>query len=611
MNVKTPATATAMALVLGLAGPFPAGAQERPACTVDVDLPCVTDTGAVVETREELDIYLERLPAEAEQATGEAGAVEASSDADAAAELPQCAEGAAVPCVTAEGAVVETEVELDSYLDAVPGEAEAEAEPEAETTEPEAEAPATEEPEAAAEPEPEAPAEEAAPEAAATAPEEPEEPVAADEAPPAEAAPEAAEQAEAPAAEEQPAAEEDPPAAAEAPEPRPAEADMVGGEAEEAQAGAEAATAEVEDQTTVEDDIPVVESEVPAAAAAAEETAASGEVEETTVTEETARSATEEFETAIGEEPAPATEDDEDDGLSTLQRVIAAGLAGAALGALTGDGGEVVANTGDRLVVRDGEGDLRVLRDENALLRQPGARVRTETFDDGSTRTTVIREDGSEIVTIRAADGRVLRRTRILPDGERIVLFDDTRETAPVDVATLPAPARDAVDYTGDETALRAALAAAMAQDVGRSFSLRQIREIRAVRELAPEIEIDAITFATGSAAIRPTQAEELAVLGRTLAAMIDENPGEVFLVEGHTDAVGDATYNLALSDRRAETVALALTEFFDVPPENLVVQGYGESDLKIPTEGAEVENRRANVRRITPLLGTETASLR
>jgi hypothetical protein len=39
-----------------------------------------------------------------------------------------------------------------------------------------------------------------------------------------------------------------------------------------------------------------------------------------------------------------------------------------------------------------------------------------------------------------------------------------------------------------------------MAQDVGRSFSLRQIREIDRVRYLAPEIEIDAITFATGSA---------------------------------------------------------------------------------------------------------------
>jgi outer membrane protein OmpA-like peptidoglycan-associated protein len=676
MNVKTPATATAMALVLGLSGPLPAAAQDRPACTVDVDLPCVTDTGAVVETQEELDIYIERFPAEAEEAAGEAGAVPASSDAEAAAELPQCAEGAEVPCVTAEGAVVETEVELQSYLDAFPAEADdggdpAAADDAADGGAPDAEGTAAPdaaaeqdgsdvEPEAAGDPEPaapeapeeaagEEPAEEAAPEAATseTAPAEDEAPDAAAQQEPAEEAPadgdaatvesdatdaageEPAEEAapEAAASETAPAEAEAPDATAEqetaddAPPAPTAESDPAAGEAAPAPAEAPAAapdTAEApaapEAAGTVEADIPEVESEVPpAAAAAAEDAVPSGEVEETTVTEETARSATEEFETVIGEEPAPAARDEEDgeDGLSTLQRVIAAGLAGAAIGALTGDGGEVVANTGDRLVVRDGAGDLRVLRDENALLRQPGARVRTETFDDGSTRTTVIREDGSEIVTIRAAEGRVLRRTRILPDGERVVLFDDTRGSAPVDVATLPAPAWEAVEYTGDEAALRAALSAAMAQDVGRSFSLEQIREIRAVRELAPEIEIDAITFATGSAAIRPEEAEQLAVLGRTITAMIEENPAEVFLVEGHTDAVGDATYNLALSDRRAETVALALAQFFEVPPENLVVQGYGESDLKVPTAGAEVANRRVNVRLITPLLGAETAFLR
>ena len=85
----------------------------------------------------------------------------------------------------------------------------------------------------------------------------------------------------------------------------------------------------------------------------------------------------------------------------------------------------------------------------------------------------------------------------------------------------------------------------------------------------------------------------------------IRDNPQEIFLIEGHTDAVGAATYNLALSDRRAESVALALSEYFDVPPENLVVQGYGEEYLKIPTLLSERENRRASVRRITDLLAS------
>ena len=84
---------------------------------------------------------------------------------------------------------------------------------------------------------------------------------------------------------------------------------------------------------------------------------------------------------------------------------------------------------------------------------------------------------------------------------------------------------------------------------------------------------------------------------------LIDENPGEVFLIEGHTDAVGGAASNLALSDRRAESIALALTEIFGVPAENMIVQGYGERYLKVQTPDAEPLNRRVALRRITWLL--------
>ena len=69
------------------------------------------------------------------------------------------------------------------------------------------------------------------------------------------------------------------------------------------------------------------------------------------------------------------------------------------------------------------------------------------------------------------------------------------------------------------------------------------------------------------------------------------------------TKAVGSDIDNLTLSDRRAEEVAVILTETFNVPPENLVTQGYGEEFLKIPTDGPERLNRRVAVRRITPLL--------
>ena len=156
-----------------------------------------------------------------------------------------------------------------------------------------------------------------------------------------------------------------------------------------------------------------------------------------------------------------------------------------------------------------------------------------------------------------------------------------------------------------DRLALAAALRDLDLRGDWRRFSLRQIRDVREVRELAPQIDLNSITFASGSAAVRPDQAAKLSELGRAITALIDKNPGEVFLVEGHTDATGRAAFNLALSDRRAASVALVLTEYFGVPPENLVVQGYGEAFLKVRTLANEPLNRRVAVRRITELLQT------
>jgi len=129
------------------------------------------------------------------------------------------------------------------------------------------------------------------------------------------------------------------------------------------------------------------------------------------------------------------------------------------------------------------------------------------------------------------------------------------------------------------------------------------VREIVEVRELAPQISIDDVTFRTGSAAIDPSEAEDLREIGLLMRQMIRDNPREIFLIEGYTDAVGSASSNLLLSDRRAESVALALSEYFDVPPENMVVQGFGERFLKIPTLEGERQNRRVAVRRITTLI--------
>ncbi|MGC1504798.1 MAG: OmpA family protein [Sulfitobacter sp.] len=340
-----------------------------------------------------------------------------------------------------------------------------------------------------------------------------------------------------------------------------------------------------------------------AAAAAAAEGQSTGAVVTEEITGDELRSSSEEFETAVTGDGAAAAKDDKG-GLSKFEKALLLGLGAVVVGSVLKNGDKVLSRSGDRVVVEDPNGDLRVLKDDDALIRRAGDQVATETFNDGSSRSIVTKPDGSRIITVRGRDGTVLRRVNIDAQGNEYVLFDDLAREERVVVTELP-PVQQSFAAVGsqDEAALRAALEAEMNAVQGRRFSLRQVRDIKQVRALAPELELDAVRFDSGSAAIRPEQARSLAKIGRTLSNLVAADPRTVILVEGHTDAVGSATYNLALSDRRAETVALALTEYFDVPPENMITQGYGESALKVLTLADEARNRRAVVRNITNLL--------
>ena len=326
-----------------------------------------------------------------------------------------------------------------------------------------------------------------------------------------------------------------------------------------------------------------------------------------TLTDETARTSQQEFTAA-----PVVVSDGKKDRLSDLEKVGLIALGALVVGAIINEGNKreerrVVSNTGDRIIVLKPDGTYQVYKDDDAVLRRPGSRVRTETYRDGSTRTIVERPDGTQIVTIRDSSGRVLRRAHYDELGRELVLIDDLEPEEVVVIRDLPRPRpnRVSISTTDEDAALKAQMAAREADKAGRKFSLRQIREIAEVRALAATIDVDNITFDSGSSAITSAQAENLADLGSLLSELIEANPREIFLIEGHTDAVGSGASNLALSDRRAESVALALTEYFDVPPENLIVQGYGESELRIDTLGDERLNRRVAVRIITPLMRT------
>jgi outer membrane protein OmpA-like peptidoglycan-associated protein len=140
-------------------------------------------------------------------------------------------------------------------------------------------------------------------------------------------------------------------------------------------------------------------------------------------------------------------------------------------------------------------------------------------------------------------------------------------------------------------------------EPIERGYSLDQVRQSYSVLERMRRVDLDAVNFEFGSWEVGPDEYPKLERIARAMQRILDRAPDEVFLIEGHTDAVGSDIDNLSLSDRRAETVAVILSEEFQVPPENLTTQGYGEEHLKELTDGPSRINRRVSVRRITPLL--------
>lgn len=104
------------------------------------------------------------------------------------------------------------------------------------------------------------------------------------------------------------------------------------------------------------------------------------------------------------------------------------------------------------------------------------------------------------------------------------------------------------------------------------------------------------VRFASGSAELTPEAERGLTILGRALAS--SELAAYRFRIEGHTDTVGDAALNQALSERRAAAVRGFLTSRFGVDAARLEAVGLGESqpDVATPDETAEPRNRRVRV---------------
>jgi outer membrane protein OmpA-like peptidoglycan-associated protein len=71
-------------------------------------------------------------------------------------------------------------------------------------------------------------------------------------------------------------------------------------------------------------------------------------------------------------------------------------------------------------------------------------------------------------------------------------------------------------------------------------------------------------------------------IAGKALSR--EANSGHRIRIEGHTDTVGSAAFNMALSKARANAVAAYLSETYHIDPAALDVAGVGKTKQIVPT---------------------------
>lgn len=105
----------------------------------------------------------------------------------------------------------------------------------------------------------------------------------------------------------------------------------------------------------------------------------------------------------------------------------------------------------------------------------------------------------------------------------------------------------------------------------------------------------DSLKFASGRAELMPAGVEQLA----HISGIVRAYPENRISITGHTDNVGSESYNLRLSQARAETVKTTLLQQ-GVPPHCILsATGYGESQpvASNATTAGRGQNRRVELR--------------
>lgn len=158
-----------------------------------------------------------------------------------------------------------------------------------------------------------------------------------------------------------------------------------------------------------------------------------------------------------------------------------------------------------------------------------------------------------------------------------------------LDAAAQPEPT------SGVTPPLAAASSEPAVQDDSRRSSILMAAPASLQKQVAPRAVDLEIQFAFGSDRLTAEGRAVLDQLGKALhsSALADVSG---IVLEGHTDGVGSASSNRALSLRRANSARLYLAQQHRINPTAIQAVGKGASELADPSNPADGVNRRVRV---------------
>ena len=195
---------------------------------------------------------------------------------------------------------------------------------------------------------------------------------------------------------------------------------------------------------------------------------------------------------------------------------------------------------------------------------------------------------------VRSQTGPLIQQTNELDSktaqGHRDITDTDRRAQAGIANA-------DVADSTADQHAQAAGQSAETANQSAQDAVNRVDSLTGVVANLDNYTQLSdvSVTFAFDKSVLT---ADDKAQLDQ-IAATLDKTRGYILALTGGTDSVGDAQYNYALSNRRADAVVTYLATKFNIAPHKFYLIGIGKESPVADNSSREgrAENRRVEIK--------------